>query len=125
MPITLQSPTVSRGAQMKHFKSAEGYYSTLFHESVHSTGHEARLNRTTITDHNPFGSKDYSKEELVAEIGASFLSGITGIENETLDNSDSYINSWLRVLKDDVKMVVHAAGHVQKAVDYIVQPHGE
>jgi len=81
--------------QINHFKSSEDYYSTLFHELVHSTGHVSRLNRTTITDHNPFGSNDYSKEELVAEIGASFLCGIAGIENETIDNSASYIKSWL------------------------------
>lgn len=105
--------------EMNDFKSSEGYYSTMFHEMVHSTGHESRLNRSGITDHNSFGSKDYSKEELVAEIGASFLCGFTGIKNETIDNSASYIKSWLRALKNDVKMVVRASGQAQKAVDYI------
>ncbi|MFC1528409.1 zincin-like metallopeptidase domain-containing protein [Candidatus Latescibacterota bacterium] len=91
----------------------------MFHELVHSTGHVTRLNRSSIANHNPFGSKDYNKEELVAEIGVSFLCGVTGIERETIDNSTSYIQSWLRALRDDVKMVVIAAGHAQKAVDYI------
>jgi len=107
------------------FKSSEGYYSTLFHELVHSTGHVSRLNRKSIVDHNPFGSKEYSKEELIAEIGAAFLCSFTGIKNETIDNSASYIQSWLRVLKEDCKMIVIAAGQAQKAVDYICKDEYE
>ena len=102
------------------FKSSELYYGTLFHEFVHSTGHKSRLDRSSITGLNEFGSKEYSKEELVAEIGASFLCGISEIANETIDNSASYVQSWLRALKNDVKMVVIAASQAQKAVDYIV-----
>ena len=104
----------------KYFKTSEGFYGTLFHEIVHSTGHASRLNRSSLSTYNPFGSKEYSKEELVAELGASFLCGITGIENHTIDNSAAYIQSWLRALMNDVKMVIHAAGHAQKAVDYVM-----
>ena len=103
------------------FKSSELYYGTLFHEFVHSTGHRSRLDRSSIAGLNEFGSKEYSKEELVAEIGASFLCGISGIVNETIDNSASYVQSWLRALKNDVKMVVIAASQAQKAVDYITE----
>ena len=103
------------------FKSSEGYYSTLFRELVHSTGHTSRVDRKSLTDYNPFGSKEYSKEELIAEIVAAFLCSITGIKNETIDNSASYIQSWLRVIKENVKMIVIAAGQAQKAVDYITK----
>ena len=102
------------------FESAESYYSTLFHELTHSTGHESRLNRPTLTDLCPFGSTNYSKEELVAEMGATFLCGHTGIANTTVENSAAYIGSWLSRLRDDVTLVVHAAAQAQKAVDFIL-----
>ena len=76
-------------------RSAE-YYSTLFHEFTHSTGHESRLNRPGITETHFFGDEIYSKEELVAEMGAAMLCGVVGIENKTIKNSASYIQSWLR-----------------------------
>jgi len=102
------------------FKDAEGYYSTIFHEMTHSTGHKTRLNRPGITDICRFGETNYSKEELVAEMGAAFLCGVTGIQNQTIDNSTSYIANWLKRLDDDTKLVVHAAAQAQKAVDYIL-----
>ena len=102
------------------FDVNEEYYSTLFHELAHSTGHETRLKREGITDFDAFGSHQYSKEELVAEIGAAFLCAHAGIEQETLDNSTSYINSWLSRLKNDKRMVVQAAQQAQKAADHIL-----
>ena len=101
------------------FHSSEEYYSTLFHEIVHSSGHAARLNRRTLTDLCPFGSTNYSAEELCAEMGAAYLCGIAGIANRTLDNSAAYIQGWLAKLKRDPKVLVQAAAHAQKAVDYI------
>jgi antirestriction protein ArdC len=101
------------------FGSAEQYYATLFHELVHSTGHERRLNRPGITEKAMFGSEKYSKEELVAEIGAAFLCGSAGIENKTIENSAAYIANWLEALKNDRRLVVLAAANAQKAVDYI------
>jgi len=101
------------------FDSPEKYYSTLFHEMTHSTGHERRLNRSTLTDLCPFGSTSYSKEELVAEMGAAFLCGVCGIKNRTIDNSAAYIASWLRVLKNDKQMVILAAAQAQRAADFI------
>jgi len=102
------------------FDTPENYYSTLFHELTHSTGHESRLNRKGITDPVRFGSHSYSKEELVAEMGAAFLSGHCGIEDRILDNSAAYINGWLGRLKNDPKLVVMAAAKAQKASDYIL-----
>lgn len=101
------------------FKEIEAYYSTFFHEIIHSTGHATRLNRTGITDFNGFGTENYSKEELVAELGASMLCAIARIENATLDRSASYIESWLKVLKDDKTMIISASQQAQKAVDHI------
>ncbi|MCP4600491.1 MAG: DUF1738 domain-containing protein [Proteobacteria bacterium] len=101
------------------FNSAEEYYSTLFHELVHSTGHQKRLSRSGIEEPSSFGSEKYSKEELVAEIGAAFLCGIARIENRTIDNSSAYIQGWLKALADDKKLMVIAAAQAQKASDYI------
>jgi antirestriction protein ArdC len=101
------------------FSSSKEYYATLFHEMTHSTGHEKRLNRPTLTDLCPFGSTNYSKEELCAEMGAAYLCGIAGIANRTIDNSAAYIHAWLTKLRRDPKVLVHAAAQAQRAVDYI------
>lgn len=105
---------------MDRFETAEEYYSTLFHEFVHSTGHEKRLDRKTLTDLCPFGSTNYSKEELIAEMGAAMLSGECGIDHAVIDNSASYIASWLKRLQNDRRLVVVAAGQAQQAVDHIL-----
>lgn len=102
------------------FGSTEEYYSTRFHESVHSTGAEHRLARKGITDPIRFGSHAYSVEELIAEMGAAFLCGITGIENRTLDNSAAYIQSWMSKLRSEPKWLVEAGSAAQKAVDHIL-----
>lgn len=102
------------------FNSPEEYYSTMFHELTHSTGHESRLSRPGVTDPQRFGETNYSKEELVAEMGAAFLCGTSGIENRTIGNSAAYISSWLKCLEDDNKLVVHAAAQAQRAADYIL-----
>lgn len=104
------------------FKKVEEYYSTLFHELVHSTGHKKRLNRFAEEKIQlaSFGSADYSREELVAEMGAAMLCGSCGIENITIENSVAYIQSWLKVLKNDKTFVIRAAALAQKACDYIL-----
>jgi len=101
------------------FKSPEHYYGTLFHELVHSTGHSSRLGRKTLIEPAPFGSPDYSREELVAEMGAAFLCGAAGIA-PNIEHHAGYIASWLKALKDDRKMLVSAAGAAQKAADYVL-----
>jgi len=105
---------------LESFIHSEEYYSTLFHELTHSTGHEKRLNRQGITEIAPFGTPLYSKEELVAEMGAAFLCGFAGIEHATIDNSAAYIQGWLKKLKNDKKLVIIAATQAQKAANYIL-----
>ena len=100
----------------EQFKSEQGFYSTLFHELTHSTGHITRLNREFGTH---FGSENYSYEELIAELGACMLCNFCGIHT-TIENSTAYIQSWLKVLKNDKKMIVTASGKAQKAVDFIL-----
>ena len=102
------------------FEKPEAFYSTLFHEMNHSTGHESRLNRSTFREKPQFGSHAYSKEELIAEMGAAYLCGHAGIENTVLDNSAAYINTWISRLEDDKTLVIQAASHAQKSADYIL-----
>jgi antirestriction protein ArdC len=101
------------------FHSSEEYYSTLFHELTHSTGHASRVGREGIEQLNTFGSESYSKEELVAEMGAAMLCGVTGISPATIPNSAAYLRSWINVLRGDSKLLVSAASAAQKAADYI------
>jgi len=102
------------------FVDAESYYATLFHELAHSTGHASRLDRGLGTKLAPFGSPDYSKEELVAEMGAAFLAAAAGISPPTIEQSAAYIESWRKQLKADKKLVVQAAGAGQRAADWIL-----
>ena len=102
------------------FTSSEAFYSVLFHELTHSTGHRDRLNRKTLTDGTPFGSPTYSREELVAEMGAAFLCATAGIDDPTIQNSASYLANWLRFLKSDSKALVIAGAQAQKASDFIL-----
>lgn len=98
------------------------FYSTLFHEMVHSTGHKDRLKRLDCTlKVASFGSEDYSKEELIAEIGSAYLMNHIGIEtSKTFKNSASYIQSWLGVLKNDNRFIVSASSKAEKAMKYIL-----
>lgn len=105
--------------QMSQYEVCEEYYSTLFHEMTHSTGHETRLNR--IVKVAAFGSEDYSKEELVAEMGAAMLVSTAGIECEkAFRNSVGYLQGWLKALSNDNKLIVVAAGKAEAAVKYIL-----
>lgn len=103
----------------EQFRNPAEYYSTAFHELAHSTGHTSRLNRLKATAH--FGSTEYSKEELVAEISAAALMSHVGLETgSTFRNSAAYIQSWLSVLRQDKRMIVTAGGAAAKAVEYIL-----
>lgn len=107
------------------FESSEEYYSTLFHEMIHATGHASRLDRKSLSEMAPFGSESYAKEELIAEMGAAFLCGHGGIEPATLQNSAAYLDGWLKKLRDDPKMIVLAAASAQKATDYVLGADGQ
>ena len=105
------------------FKGTAEYYSTLIHEVIHSTGHSSRLNRLQIND-SKFDSKkhSYSFEELVAEIGASFLNAMFGVATEESEkNSIAYLQGWLDTFKQDKQMLFKAAVEAQKAVNYILK----
>ena len=110
--------------QAETFDSGENYYSVLFHELTHATGHESRLNRKGVAgsdgEWSAFGSTPYAREELVAEMGAAFLCGQAGIVERTIDNSAAYVAGWLERLKNDQKLVVIAAAQAQKAADFIL-----
>jgi antirestriction protein ArdC len=106
------------------FDNEAKYYSTAFHELTHATGHETRLNRLSKNNEDAFGTGSYAKEELVAEMGASFLCGIAGIENQTINNSAAYIAAWLEHLRNDRKLVVQAASAANKAANYILGKTG-
>lgn len=104
----------------EQFKREGEYYSTAFHEIAHSTLKECRCNRKQKeTVH--FGDEDYSKEELVAEITSANICSVTGIETtSTFQNSVAYIQSWLRALQNDTKMIVFASSQAEKATRYIL-----
>ena len=102
------------------FDGMEEYYSTRFHEAIHSTGHESRLNRKSIVDACRFGDTNYSEEELIAEVGAAFLCGYAGIENNTVNNSVAYIRNWLSRLQNDRQFIVRASSKAQTATNFIL-----
>jgi antirestriction protein ArdC len=106
----------------EQFKDIAEFYSTLFHEMVHSTGHRDRLGRlNTGVKLASFGSEEYSKEELIAEIGSAFLMNHIGIETpKTFKNSSAYIQSWLKVLRNDNRFIVSASSRAEKAMKYIL-----
>jgi antirestriction protein ArdC len=109
------------------FESEDHYHATLFHELVHSTGHEKRLKRASVMERNGYGSDPYGKEELIAEMGSAFLCGYAGIVNRTINSSAAYLEGWLKQLKEDKTLIVHAAAQAQKAADFILghQPENQ
>lgn len=107
------------------FETPEEYYCCIYHELSHATGHASRVGRKGIMEPSYFGSHEYSKEELVAEMSAAFLCGHSGIENVTVENSAAYIAGWLKALKNDKTLLVHAAAQAQKAADFILNRKGD
>ena len=114
------SPTLDRITlpHLSQFESADAYFATLYHELTHSTGAPRRLNRFAEAEGDRV--EKYSFEELVAEFGAAFLCGFTGIENRhTEELQASYIEGWARVFQQDSRVLVRAASAAQRAADYI------
>ncbi len=107
--------------EYSQFAGAAEYYSTFFHELVHSTGHRSRLNREGVAELDRSDVDKYGKEELIAEMGAAFLCNTAGIKH-TIENSAAYIGSWLKVIKQpkNVKLVINAASAAQKAAEHIM-----
>lgn len=115
------SPTSDRVMMpnRENFSSSEEYYSALFHELAHSTGHEKRLARKGVTDKNKFASHAYGQEELVAEFTSAFLCSATGIADRTIENSAAYLNNWKKAINADQTIVLKAIQQAQKAADCI------
>lgn len=98
------------------FRDPVAYYATLAHEVTHWTGAEARLARDLK---GRFGDESYAAEELVAELGAAFLSASLGLTPEPRPDHAIYVQSWLKVLKTDTRAIFTAASLAQKAADYL------
>lgn len=108
--------------EITQFRNEAEYYSTLFHESVHSTGNENRLKRSGICKYTHFGDKEYAKEELIAEIGSAMLMSEAGLNNEeAFCNSAAYVNSWIQTLQNDPCLIVFASSRAEKAVRWILK----
>ena len=104
---------------MSQYDSAEEYYSTLFHETTHSSGASSRLDRKL--DEGFFGNDPYAKEELVAELGSAFLSSKCGLDSKrAFKNSVAYLQSWAKRFKGDKKLFVSAACKAEKATRFIL-----
>ena len=102
--------------QKAQFTSISEYYKTLFHELVHSTGHESRLKRE-LSGHD---MKSYSREELVAEIGASFLASIANLPDQSIDNAVAYLQGWIKPLQSNPRWIVWASSRAEAAVNFIL-----
>ncbi len=102
------------------FISAEEEACTTLHECSHAAGASKRLNRSSITGAAPFGSPTYSLEELTAELSAAYLCAEAGISNAVIANQAAYVAGWLKALRDNRKLLIHAAAQAQKAADYIL-----
>ena len=92
------------------FNTEAEYYSALFHEAAHATGHSKRLDRNL----------DYETEELVAEITASYLCAYCGIEAKTIENNAAYISSWLKQLKEDYRFIAKISNYSKQAAEYLL-----
>ena len=97
------------------FRDAVSYYGVMAHEITHWTGAKTRLDRDLS---GRFGNEAYAAEELVAELGAAFLSADLGLTNEPRQDNAAYIATWLKVLKDDKRAIFTAAAKAQQAADY-------
>ena len=102
------------------FESPASFYSTALHELTHWTGHAARLNR--LDKLARFGSETYAVEELVAEMGAAYLTAALGVPNmSSHDNAAAYVGNWLQVLRGDARAVFTASTAASKAADFVLR----
>jgi len=107
----------------ENMATEEAYFSTLFHELTHSTGHASRLARKSLMENKgQHGNRTtYAEEELVAEMGAAFLNAEAGILESELENSAAYLANWAKAIKEDRTIsVIRAASQAQKAADFIL-----
>ena len=106
---------------IRQFDSAEAFYATFFHELTHATGHASRLAREEVMNPQIFGTQPYGREELVAEMGASFLCSSAQIDYDNIiENNAAYLAGWVQILKEDSRIIFKTAAEAQKAADYIL-----
>ena len=106
---------------LSQYAEVDEYYSTAFHELTHSTGKKSRCDREDEKAGSRFGNQAYSREELVAEIGAAMLCNTAGLDSEkAFKNSVAYINGWKSRLKEDNRAIIWAASRAEKAAKYIL-----
>lgn len=123
--IYIESPSYSPGRdiikmpKIEQFEANEYYYSTLYHELAHSTGHHSRLNREKNFQSEMWGDENYAKEELIAELASSILCAKARIINQTWNDHTPYLNNWLNQLKENPQFLWKMIYHAQKAADYI------
>lgn len=111
---------------MSQYEHLDEYYSTTFHELVHSTMKKDRCDREVENDKSSFGNHEYSREELVAETGSAMLCSALGLDTEkAFKNSIGYLQSWIRSFENDPKMIVWAAARAEKAARFILNPKAE
>lgn len=111
--------------ELPKFKAAELFYSTLFHELSHATGHKRRCDRTNEKAGSKFGNAVYAMEELVAEISSAMMGAQLGFQPGHIEDSAAYVQSWLKVLRDDKRAIVKAAAAAQRTADYLMDQAGE
>lgn len=105
--------------EKSQFINGESFYSNLFHEMTHSTGTEERLNR--FKQGNGFGSAEYSREELVAELSAALIASRYGMEKNVKEDSCAYLKSWLGSLKESPEFLKTTLLDVKRASSMITQ----
>ena len=104
-----------------YFQNSDEFYSTLFHQLCHSTGHPDRLGRFYLDDIPEKNSEDFVKEELLAEMATTFICWRCNIKNRGIKKkSKSYIQNMSKILHQDKKLVVSAAVEAQQIADYIM-----
>lgn len=98
------------------FDSTGEYYSALFHEIIHATGHPSRLNRISLHD----TKEQYCEEELIAELGSSYLCAMCGISNDVIENQAAYLHGWMSKIDCDPNILIRASAQAKKAVEYLI-----
>ena len=108
--------------EREQFASANGYYQTALHELGHATGHPARMDRDTLTNGvGNFGSVEYAREELRAEMSAMMTGERVGVGHDG-SRGAAYVAGWIKALEDDPKEIYKAAADAQKISDYLLRP---
>jgi len=116
-PSYTPSKDFIRMPESSAFQSLDAYYTTYLHELSHATGHEKRCDREMS---GTFGKPSYAREELIAELSSAFLSKKCGLNSE-VENHASYLNSWIKILKEDKRAIFKASSQARKASDYIIE----